>query len=103
LISLKKSHRSVYEKWAPAFPVVYGGTVEEVAEREMEQEDALLGFWVVETRCGDSAERSRGNKLQPQKCPHASTVEALKLSKTKVNEMDDLFLDSVSSTSTVMS
>jgi hypothetical protein len=44
LISLKKSHRSVYETWAPAFPVVYGGTVEEVAEREMEQDDALLGF-----------------------------------------------------------
>lgn len=37
LISLKTRHPSVYEQWAPAFPVAYVGTVEEVAKRGIEE------------------------------------------------------------------
>jgi hypothetical protein len=34
LISVKTTHPTVYDKWAPAFPVAYGGTVEEVAQEK---------------------------------------------------------------------
>jgi hypothetical protein len=33
LLSLKPTHPNFYYKWADAFPLVYGGTVEVLAQR----------------------------------------------------------------------
>jgi hypothetical protein len=62
-----------------------------------------------ETRRDDAVERSRGNKIFASNLPRppmptkgAATVETPELSKTKLNEMDDLLLDFGSSTSVAM-
>jgi hypothetical protein len=60
LTSLKPTHPTIYEKWAAAFPIAYGGTVE---EREIE---ALKGYrgqikkfkeWLEEARAPRSSRK----------------------------------------------
>jgi len=46
LLSLKETHPQAYHQWAEAFPIVYGGTIEELGERNRSIDDDILGLVV---------------------------------------------------------
>jgi len=46
LLSLKETHPQAYHQWAEASPIVYGGTIEELGERNRSIDDDILGLVV---------------------------------------------------------